>query len=226
MSATPRTDSESNRLKSGLFDGMYVPVNFARELEKELAEAKADAARAEAQLAFLKEKGLTVGMMKTTDKPEPYMVYVFEPGSELDNIPTVNKLIYTELERGRLREALEMLWSSAKVRALTRDAAPDIADDVTNALSTLQTGQSSAWLPIESREVHFDIEGQSRDCPDTWYLVGSCSMEDSANTQLAEWRQWSLDHPGKGSLAYRLVRVLKVREIQPPNTAFDREVGA
>ena len=51
---------------------------------------------AEAKLAFLKTKGLTVGLMKTSDRPEPYLSYNIENGSELCDLKTMDKLIEAE----------------------------------------------------------------------------------------------------------------------------------
>jgi regulator of replication initiation timing len=39
----------------------------------------------QAKLTFLRSKGLTVTTAKTSDRPEPYLVYVIEPGSELSD---------------------------------------------------------------------------------------------------------------------------------------------
>jgi hypothetical protein len=61
------------------------------------------------KLDFLKSKGLIVGMMKTSDKPEPYLAYVIEPDSELCNMRTVNALIDCEIERDGLKQKLEEL---------------------------------------------------------------------------------------------------------------------
>ena len=86
---TPRTDDAQ-------FGTGRVSVNFARQLERELNEAREN-------LDFLKSKGLTVGMMTSSDKPEPYPVYVIEYDSELCDMRAVNKLVDAEIERDSLR---------------------------------------------------------------------------------------------------------------------------
>lgn len=64
--------------------------------------ARAGVTDAQAKLDFLASKGLTVGLMKTSDRPEPYLVYVAEPGSEFDDTVHINKLVDVEIERDRL----------------------------------------------------------------------------------------------------------------------------
>jgi hypothetical protein len=68
-----------------------------------------------AKLAFLKSKGLTVGEMKSSDNPEPYLVYVIERDSELCDMRAVNKLVDAEIALDRLRwryeEAVTLLVS-------------------------------------------------------------------------------------------------------------------
>lgn len=76
-------------------------VNDARTLERELEQARQ-------HLDFLKSKGLTVGLMKSSDKPEPYLMYVCEPDSEFDDTIYVNKLIEAEQQRDSLRQQLNV----------------------------------------------------------------------------------------------------------------------
>lgn len=99
MSDYPRTDdAELEAYDDGLPDGS-VSKYFAQRLEDELAEANA-------KLAFLQQKGLTVGMMESSDKPEPYLAYVIDPGSELCDLATVNKLIDAEVKVAKLESEL------------------------------------------------------------------------------------------------------------------------
>jgi len=65
--------------------------------------------KAQKQLTFLESKGLTVGTMKTSDKPDPYLVYVCKPDSEFDNTIYINKLIDLEIENDKLRKACATL---------------------------------------------------------------------------------------------------------------------
>jgi hypothetical protein len=107
-SKTPLTDAEVESV-SHKFQNLYphlrdkaVRADFARSLELKLNDANE-------KLAFLKSKGMSVGKMKTSDKPEPYLVYVVEPDSELDDTRLVRELIDTEIERGQLRKVCEKL---------------------------------------------------------------------------------------------------------------------
>ena len=76
--------------------------NQIEQLTKEVDELKG-------KVDFIKSKGMTIGMMKTTDKPEPYLAYVIKEGSELcDNI-TLEKLLDAEIE---------LLQSQAEVERL------------------------------------------------------------------------------------------------------------
>lgn len=63
----------------------------------------------EAEKAFLAEKGITVGLMKTSDKPEPYLAYVIQSGSELDDLPLVNRLTDLEIRNRKLEDELNRL---------------------------------------------------------------------------------------------------------------------
>jgi hypothetical protein len=106
---TPEVDDYFEN-KIGRYGPDYESVaNFARRLERERDEAiKA--------LDFLKSKGLTVGLMTSSDKPEPYLVYVIERDSELCDMRSVNKLVDAETERDKLRainaELMEALETS------------------------------------------------------------------------------------------------------------------
>lgn len=150
MSATPRTDAESDRLKSGLFDGMYVPVNFARELETELAEANAARDRAEAKVAdhepliskgaeamgFIRFAAIVLGL----NGPQ----WSEEPGF---STKMTSALLEFSSEQDRLREALELME-----RAYATDH-PVTASELyrkAKALSAPTTGRASAWRSIES----------------------------------------------------------------------------
>ena len=80
------------------------------------------------KLAFLKTKGLTVGKMKTSDKPEPYLLYLIDPDSELDDLPTVHKLINAEIEikqlHGQISEIekmIRMFFNTSDVIVLSQD---------------------------------------------------------------------------------------------------------
>lgn len=77
--------------------GRFVEFSEYEKLQLELNKANA-------KLDFLKSKGLTVRLMKTSDKPDPYLVYVIERDSELCDLRTVNKLIDAEIERDQLRK--------------------------------------------------------------------------------------------------------------------------
>jgi len=104
-SDTPRTDKIEYEQE---FNFEVDWEEHSRKLERELNEAKS-------QLNFLESKGLTVGKMKTSDKPEPYLVYVCEPDSEFDDTIHVNKVINAEIERDQWRADAERLAFSINV---------------------------------------------------------------------------------------------------------------
>ena len=79
----------------------------ALKIQEELTDAKK-------KLEFLKSKGLTVGWMKTSDKPDPYLMYVIEPDSELCDLRTVNKLIDSESEKKKWKDCAKTLLSHAE----------------------------------------------------------------------------------------------------------------
>lgn len=62
---------------------------------------------AEERLAFLKSKGITVHLTKTSDRPEPYLCYVIEEGSEFDDTAQVLKMIDVEKERDEIVEHIK-----------------------------------------------------------------------------------------------------------------------
>lgn len=65
-----------------------------------------------AKLEFLKSKGLTVGLATESNK-EPYLAYVVEPGSELCDLETVNKLIDAEISVSKLIADLRIEYETA-----------------------------------------------------------------------------------------------------------------
>jgi hypothetical protein len=79
-------------------------VHLARALER-IAEL-------EAEQAFLKSKGLTVGMLKESGK-EPRLAYVIEPESELCDLRTIHENI--DLKRALATAATKALAQEAKL---------------------------------------------------------------------------------------------------------------
>lgn len=59
-----------------------------------------------AKLEFLRSKGLTVGTMQESGK-DPYLAYVIEPGSELCDLESVNKLVDAEVRANKYEVELE-----------------------------------------------------------------------------------------------------------------------
>lgn len=82
-------------------------------------------AAAEAKLEFLKAKGLTVGMMKTSDKPDPYLAYVIEPESELSDSMVLRKLIDADIAlhtaKAKVKELEERREAAKKLQRMTED---------------------------------------------------------------------------------------------------------
>ena len=117
-------------------------INTLRS-ELQVARALLDSYSAErdkfkARLDFLKEKGITVGMMKTSAKPDPYLVYLIEYGSEMCDMRTLNKLIDAEIERDtaikerdEARMLLETMTHSQIEIDKERDQVSDLLDEAT-----------------------------------------------------------------------------------------------
>jgi hypothetical protein len=83
----------------------------------------------QAKLDFLKSKGLTVTTAKTSDQPEPYLVYVIEPHSELSDDIHLEKLAAIEAERDELAGADAMLRAIERIIP-RNDAHRDYAETV------------------------------------------------------------------------------------------------
>lgn len=77
----------------------------AETLDKQLQMWVPRARNAEAKLAFLKTKGLTVVVAKDAGQPEK-LVYVIEDGSELCDGATIAKLVDAEVQVAQLRANL------------------------------------------------------------------------------------------------------------------------
>jgi hypothetical protein len=145
----------------------------AQETEAKLARAtdaakKGDEARAKAgamevriaelegKLDFLRSKGMTVGLMTTSDKPEPYLAYVIEPDSELCELRTVNKLIDAESERDAARASA--LESAAQVERM-RSALVECADGLSKVCYHLDAASDG---PTSTDVLRYDRLGLAR----------------------------------------------------------------
>jgi hypothetical protein len=84
-----------------------VPLDVARKLERERDEARE-------KLDFLQSKGLTVGLLTTSDKPEPYLAYHIEAESELCDLKHIHKLIDCECKNKELRESKDRISQRAE----------------------------------------------------------------------------------------------------------------
>lgn len=148
MSDTPRTDMAA----SFSVTGSTVSAHFTRQLERELAELQS-------RLDFLKSKGLTVGMMQSSDKPEPYLAYHIEPDSELCDLRYIHRVVKLECEIESLHETIRLgreadirgikLWQEAgEGRELTW---PDKGKLVAWLLEQLdELKKANEWQPIET----------------------------------------------------------------------------
>lgn len=94
-------------------DGRGEAVNeaeFMAAFDRETCLALLDAAderdQLRAEVEFLKEKGITVGMMKTSDRPKPYLAYDIRSGSELDDTHTINRIAELEARVASLQRSL------------------------------------------------------------------------------------------------------------------------
>lgn len=57
----------------------------------------ADFEKADVKLKFLEEKGISADYMKTSDKPEPYLVYIIREDSELCDKKLLRRLFDAEM---------------------------------------------------------------------------------------------------------------------------------
>jgi hypothetical protein len=120
--------AEAKERLAGCHPGALASANARRRAlqqaldksEAELAEARAEAAEAKRRLVFLRMKGIYVGTATEAGK-EPYLAYVIEPGSELDDETALEKLRAAEAERDKYRiplvecaGVLEALWASER----------------------------------------------------------------------------------------------------------------
>lgn len=105
--------------------------------------------RAEAKLAFLKTKGITVTTAKTSDRPEPYLVYLIEPGSELSDDIYLEKIEKLEAERDELRKACERLEAQWR---LTREIESRYTDRWLAAFEKFRKTQDNAEATKVFRE--------------------------------------------------------------------------
>lgn len=121
--------------------GMQICLNKKSEFEKALTpQQMAERIKElESKLNFLESKGLTVGMLKTSDKPEPYLTYVIKEGSELCDLHAVNmtidlgiKLEESQKENQRLRDDIN--------KAMLKDysSRTDLVNDINEILQTKQ----------------------------------------------------------------------------------------
>ena len=134
---------QAQKVAAKLFDALE-KLSPEHEVVKELWGLneyvhKSELARLENKLDFLESKGLTVGMMKTSDKPEPYLVYVCKPDSEFDNTIHVNKLIDSEIENNQFRKVCDSLAQVAESLPKEFNSEhPDAADFVDNSSCFIQ----------------------------------------------------------------------------------------
>jgi len=83
-----------------------------------------------AKLAFLKTKGLTVGVAKDADK-DPYLAFVIEPGSALCDRETLSKLVDAEIAAKRAEEILQACYEQLP-EEMKRRACLDAEHNVTD----------------------------------------------------------------------------------------------
>lgn len=124
---TPETDQAEEAL--GIWSvRLYSPakkqlLDHARSLEQRLSEALE-------KLSFLKEKGLTVGLLK--DGHGERLAYVIEPDSELCDLKHVHKVIDTQIVLDKaeasnvaLRKVTDKLTNALRMR----DPGPEYIDE-------------------------------------------------------------------------------------------------
>lgn len=111
------------------------------------------------KLDFLKSKGLTVGYMKTTDRPEPYLVYVTAEGSEFDETRSVNKVIEAEIERDEARKEIERLTSDFLKLADELKKKEVEGEKASNACERLRDLIDSDYVKIDDLLSEFERRG-------------------------------------------------------------------
>lgn len=133
----------SDSITDGPYHAAHVtddPPAYAQEiigLRKMLAEANE-------KLNFLESKGLTVGKMKSSDKPEPYLVYVCEPDSEFDDTIHIRNLVDLEIQNAKLKEELA---AKDAMGAEMRNVLQDLRDG--NFAGTPINEDCAAWRIID-----------------------------------------------------------------------------
>ncbi len=127
-------------------------------LKAALEKCEARAVKAEAELAYLKSCGLTVGMMKESGK-ETRLVYVIERGSDFDDTEAINRLTDAEAERDALAAELATLkgsrveWTEEERESIRRLKGPlkyqywegaDVHDDLRRVLALIDRQNKGA----------------------------------------------------------------------------------
>ena len=125
---------------------------------------------AEAKLAFLKTKGLTVGVAKDAGK-DPYLAFFIEPGSALCDRETLSKLIDAEIAaknwedtaaqnqrnadfwRGILQNCYEQLPEQMKRRARFNDEHEQLAKELSELCDKISFDEQVDFLGFNVAEL-------------------------------------------------------------------------
>lgn len=83
--------------------GRTVSCSQCNETANELEAARV-------KLEFLASKGITVGILKSSDCPQGQLAYVIKPDSELCDLKHVHRVIDAESKLEAMREAIEIVF--------------------------------------------------------------------------------------------------------------------
>ncbi len=156
----------------------FVHPEIAETLEREAIALREQVRELSEKLDFLKSKGLTVGKMKTSDKPEPYLVYVCESDSEFDDTIHIRKLVDAEIQRdllkdqlatcqqerdqakGRLAEAVQIMESGQRISFEGNPCQAILLGDIE---AFLEGETASGWVSVNG-ELVMAMEDVLRSC--------------------------------------------------------------
>lgn len=160
------------------------------------AALKARAEKAEEKVKLAEARGLTFGMMKTSDKPEPYLVSDFREGSELHKMFRL------------ITENIDLEHRAKKAEALYRGIQRVLRALVCNARRTKRPQGHSCRLPgaergtgggvykhLHSRPFSPRYENVKEDCADLVRAVLSCPPNPEyvavkkQDLRILEWRE-------------------------------------
>lgn len=109
---TPECDANSFVARKVVNDEYYglhdvIPLKLSEMLERERDEAREQLEASKIKLEFLAAKGITVGILKSSDCPQGQLAYNIQSGSELCDLKHIDKVIDAESKLEAMREAIK-----------------------------------------------------------------------------------------------------------------------